>query len=304
MKILVTGAGGQLGHDVFLELIRREHEAVGTDFVPECRGITPYVPFDITDREAVEKVIRQIGPDAVIHCAAWTDVDGAEKEENRARVDAVNHLGTQYIAEAVKAADGKMLYVSTDYVFNGGGTAPWKPDGQPCEPLNVYGQTKLAGELAVKDALEKYFIVRVAWMFGVNGKNLVNTMVRIGRTQASVRVVNDQTGTPTYTKDLARLLSDMIETDRYGCYHATNEGGYISWYGFTKEIFRQAGINAKAVPVSTAEYGLLKAKRPLNSRLDKTKLKEAGFDPLPSWQDALARYLKEAGLIIGPDQSC
>ena len=305
MKILVTGVGGQLGHDTVRELGRRRHEAIGTDIVPEGQGLsaagTAYIQLDITDREAVRSAIKQIRPDAVIHCAAWTNVDGAEEEENRAKADAVNHLGTKHIAEAAKAVDARMLYISTDYVFNGQGTAPWKPDDKSYEPLNVYGQSKLAGELAVADALDKFFIVRSAWAFGLNGKNFVKTMLRVGRTHDTVRVVNDQIGTPTYTKDLARLLADMIETDRYGYYHATNEGGYISWYDFTKEIYRQAGLATAVLPVTTAEYGLSKARRPFNSRLDKSKLKEAGLIPLPDWKDALARYLKEAGLQNGPD---
>ena len=307
MKILVTGAGGQLGHDVVWALTRRNHGVIGSDIAPDAQGMpvpgTAYVRLDITDREAVQSAMEQIGPDAVIHCAAWTDVDGAETEENRAKADAVNHWGTKYIAEAAKAADARMMYISTDYVFSGQGTAPWKPDDRPCGPLNVYGQSKLAGEIAVANALEQFFIVRTAWLFGWNGKNFVKTMLEAARTHDAVRVVNDQIGTPTYTKDLARLLSHMIETDRYGCYHATNEGGFISWYDFAKEIYRQAGLNTAVIPVSTAEYGRSKAKRPFNSRLDQSKLQEAGFDPLPHWQDALRHYLREAEIINGADQS-
>lgn len=296
MRILVTGVKGQLGHDVVPELIGRNHEVIGTDLAPDGAGASAYVPLDITDRDAVQKVIREIRPDAVIHCAAYTDVDAAEAEENRATAEAVNHWGTKYIAEAAKAADAKLLYLSTDYVFGGQGTAPWKPDETRFAPLNVYGQSKLAGEIAVKNALDRFFIVRTAWMFGANGRNFVKTMLRLGGTRDSVRVVNDQIGTPTYAKDLARLLSDMIETDRYGCYHATNAGGSISRCDFTKEIYRQAGLATAVLPVSTAEYGLSKARRPLNSRLDQSKLREAGFAPLPPWQDALERYLKETGL--------
>ena len=307
MKILVTGAGGQLGHDVVCTLSRRNHAVIGSDIVPTVQSMpvpgTAYVQLDITDREAVQRAMERIRPDAVIHCAAWTDVDGAEAEENRARVDAVNHWGTKSIAEAAKATGAKMMYISTDYVFNGQGTAPWRPDDRPCGPLNVYGQSKLAGEITVANALDQFFIVRTAWLFGLNGKNFVKTMLAAGRTHDAVRVVDDQTGTPTYTKDLARLLSDMIETDRYGYYHATNEGGYISWYDFAKEIYRQAGLNTAVIPVSTAEYGLSKAKRPFNSRLDQSKLQEAGFIPLPHWQDALRHYLREAKITNGADQS-
>ena len=242
------------------------------------------------------EVVSKIHPDVIIHCAAWTNVDGAEDAENRAKVDAVNHLGTQYLAEAARAVDAKMIYVSTDYVFNGQGTDPWQPDDKSYAPLNVYGQSKLAGELAVAGTLEKYYIVRTAWVFGLNGKNFVKTMVNVGRTHDAVRVVSDQIGTPTYTKDLARLLADMAESEKYGYYHATNEGGYISWYDFTREIYRQTGLDTKVIPVTTEEYGLSKAKRPFNSRLDKSKLIENGFRPLPDWKDALGRYLMEAKL--------
>ena len=235
-------------------------------------------------------------PDAIIHCAAWTAVDAAEDEGNREKVDRINHLGTKYIAEAAKAVDAKMLYLSTDYVFDGKGERPWEPDDKFYAPLNVYGQSKLDGELAVAGILEKYFIVRIAWVFGLNGNNFIKTMIRVGKTNDQVRVVNDQIGTPTYTLDLARLLVDMIETDKYGYYHATNEGGYISWYDFCVEFYTQYGLDTKVIPVTTAEYGLSKAARPKNSRLDKSKLKAAGFTPLPSWQDAVSRYLKEAGL--------
>ena len=283
MKVLVTGVKGQLGYDVVNELIKRGHEAIGVDIVE----------MDITDKDSVDAVISRVQPQAVIHCAAWTAVDAAEDEENIPKVREVNATGTQNIADACKKIDAKMMYISTDYVFDGQGTTPWQPDCKDYKPLNVYGQTKLEGELAVANTLDKYFIVRIAWVFGVNGKNFIKTMLNIGKTHDTVRVVNDQIGTPTYTYDLARLLVDMIETDKYGYYHATNEGGYISWYDFTKEIYRQAGYSTNVIPVSTQEYGLSKAARPFNSRLDKSKLIENGFKPLPTWQDALARYLKE-----------
>ena len=305
MKILVTGVGGQLGHDVMNELAARGIEGVGSDIAPEYAGIAdasavtsmPYVSLDITDSEAVSRVINDIHPDAVIHCAAWTAVDLAEDEDKQDKVRAINVGGTDSIARACKAIDAKMLYLSTDYVFDGQGTEPWDPDCRQYSPLNVYGQTKYEGEKAVADTLEKYFIVRIAWVFGLNGKNFIKTMINVGKTHDTVRVVNDQIGTPTYTYDLARLLVDMIITDRYGYYHATNEGGYISWYDFTCEIYRQAGMNVNVIPVTTAEYGLSKAARPFNSRLDKSKLVKNGFTPLPTWQDALARYLREIGEI-------
>lgn len=293
MKILVTGVCGQLGYDVVKEAISRGYECVGTD-IAEC-SVNPdaeYISLDITDKDAVMSVVAQVRPDVVVHCAAWTAVDAAEDEENRNTVKAVNVDGTENIALACKAVDCKMIYISTDYVFNGNGTEPWKADCEDYEPLSVYGRTKLQGEKAVSAALSKYFIVRIAWVFGINGKNFVKTMLTIGEKYDRVRVVNDQIGTPTYTPDLARLLIDMSETEKYGCYHATNEGGFISWYDFTCEIFRQAGIKSEVVPVSTAEYGLSKAARPFNSRLDKSKLTENGFEPLPLWQDALSRYLK------------
>lgn len=299
MKIFVTGVNGQLGHDVMNELARRGYEGIGSDLAPAYSGIAddsavttmPYIALDITDEQAVQQTISRIHPDAVIHCAAWTAVDMAEDDDNAAKVRAVNADGTQYIASACKAVDCKMVYISTDYVFDGQGTTPWQPDCKDYKPLNVYGQTKLEGELAVAHTLEKYFIVRIAWVFGQNGKNFIKTMLNVGKTHDTVRVVNDQIGTPTYTFDLARLLVDMIETDKYGYYHATNEGGYISWYDFTCEIFRQAGYATKVIPVTTAEYGLSKAARPFNSRLDKSKLAEKGFQPLPDWKDAVRRYL-------------
>lgn len=303
VKFFVTGVGGQLGHDVMNELLKRGHEGVGSDILTAYNGIidnspvskAPYIPLDITDADAVERVITAVNPDAVIHCAAWTAVDLAENAENQEKVRAINAGGTQNIANVCKKLNCKMTYISTDYVFDGQGTAPWKPDCEDYKPLNVYGQTKLEGELAVSRALDKYFIVRIAWVFGLNGKNFIKTMLNVGKTYDTVRVVNDQIGTPTYTLDLARLLIDMNETDKYGYYHATNEGGYISWYDFTKEIYRQAGYTTQVVPVTTAEYGLSKAARPFNSRLDKSKLVEAGFTPLPTWQDALHRYLREIG---------
>ena len=284
MKFFVTGVGGQLGHDVMNELLKRGHRGVGSDIAPAYSGVAdgspvtqaPYVSLDITDRQAVEKAITEVNPDAVIHCAAWTAVDMAEDDDKVAKVR-------------------KMTYISTDYVFDGKGTEPWKPDCKDYKPMNVYGQTKLEGELAVANTLKKYFIVRIAWVFGLNGKNFIKTMLSVGKTHDTVRVVCDQIGTPTYTYDLARLLVDMNETEKYGYYHATNEGGYISWYDFTKEIYRQAGLTTTVRPVTTAEYGLSKAVRPFNSRLDKSKLVEKGFTPLPTWQDALSRYLKEIG---------
>lgn len=304
MKIFVTGVGGQLGHDVVNNAAARGYEVVGADIQPSYSGIqdgsavvsAPYYQVDITDREAVRKSIDQIRPDAIVHCAAWTAVDAAEYEENRAKVDSINHLGTLYIAEAAKAADAKMVYLSTDYVFDGQGDRPWEPDDKCYKPLNVYGQSKLDGELAVSGTLDKYFIVRIAWVFGLNGKNFIKTMINVGKTHDTVRVVNDQIGTPTYTLDLARLLVDMLETDRYGYYHATNSGGYISWYDFCCEFYRQYGLDTKVIPVTTAEYGLSKAARPANSRLDKSKLAQAGFTPLPDWKDAVRRYLAEAQL--------
>ena len=299
MKVFVTGVAGQLGHDVVNELISRGHQAIGSDLAPQYSGIAdgsavtacPYVSLDITDKAAVNKALSVIAPDAVVHCAAWTAVDLAEEKQDLVR--AINAGGTQNIAEACEALDAKMLYISTDYVFDGQGQTPWQPDCKDYKPLNVYGQTKLEGELAVAETLEKYFIVRIAWVFGLNGKNFIKTMLNVGKTRDTVRVVNDQIGTPTYTYDLSRLLVDMAESDKYGYYHATNEGGYISWYDFTCEIFRQAGYTTKVEPVTTAEYGLSKAARPFNSRLDKSKLTQMGFKPLPIWQDALARYLKE-----------
>ena len=303
MKILVTGVAGQLGHDVMNELAARGHEGVGSDLAPAYSGIADgsavtkaaYVPMDITNAAQVREVISAVHPDAVIHCAAWTAVDAAEDADKQAKVQAINVQGTANIAAVCKELDCKMMYISTDYVFNGQGETPWDPDCKDYQPLNVYGQSKLGGELAVSGALEKYFIVRIAWVFGLNGSNFIKTMLKLSETHDTLRVVCDQIGTPTYTYDLARLLVDMIESDKYGYYHATNEGGYISWYDFACEIFRQAGLPVQVDAVTTAEYGASKAARPFNSRLDKSKLAENGFTPLPEWKDALSRYLRELG---------
>ena len=291
MKVFVTGVGGQLGYDVIYELKRRRYEALGSDITESAD-----IQLDITDKTAVERVLTENKPNAVIHCAAWTAVDAAEDEENKEKVYAVNVTGTRNIAEVCKRLDCKMIYISTDYVFNGQGSEPWQADCKDFAPLNYYGQTKLEGELAVAELLEKFFIVRIAWVFGLNGKNFIKTMINVGKKYDSVRVVNDQIGTPTYTYDLARLLVDMVETDKYGYYHATNEGGYISWYDFCCEFYKQYGLKTKVIPVTTEEYGLSKAARPFNSRLDKSKLIEMGFEPLPTWQDAVKRSLEEADL--------
>lgn len=310
MKLFVTGVAGQLGHDVMNELHKRGYEGVGSDLAPEYAGIQdgspvtamPYVSMDITNAEAVERIITEIKPDAVVHCAAWTAVDAAEDEDKKETVRLVNVVGTENIAAVCKKLGIKMMYLSTDYVFDGQGTEPWQPDCKDYRPLNVYGQTKLDGELAVYNNVEKFFIIRIAWVFGKNGKNFIKTMLNLGKTHDTIRVVSDQIGTPTYTYDLARLMVDMIATEKYGYYHATNEGGFISWYDFTKEIFRQAAAaghpeyepsKVNVIPVTTAEYGISKAARPFNSRLDKSKLSVNGFTPLPTWQDALSRYLKE-----------
>ena len=310
MKILVTGVAGQLGHDVMNELAKRGYEGIGSDIKEEYSGIQdetavctmPYVQMDITDEASVRRVLTDTAPDVVVHCAAWTAVDLAEDDDKKELVRAINATGTRYIAEECKKLDCKLVYISTDYVFDGQGSEPWDPDCKDYKPLNVYGETKLEGELAVSELLEKYFIVRIAWVFGKNGKNFIKTMLNVGKTYDKLTVVNDQIGTPTYTYDLARLLVDMLETDKYGYYHATNEGGYISWYDFTKEIFRQAvelghteysEERLNVAPVTTAEYGISKAARPFNSRLDRSKLVENGFTPLPTWQDALNRYLRE-----------
>ncbi len=325
MKVFVTGVAGQLGHDVMNELSRRGYEGIGTDLAKQYAGIQdgsavtsmPYVSLDITDGAAVEACVREIAPDVIVHCAAWTAVDLAEDEDKVAKVRAVNVDGTRNMARAAAQAGAKIVYLSTDYVFDGTGSTPWQPDDKNYAPLNVYGQTKLDGELAVADATDRYFIVRIAWVFGRNGKNFIRTMLNVGKNHDELRVVDDQVGTPTYTFDLASLLVDMIETEKYGYYHATNaelpeepgghtaEGtktGYISWYDFSKEIFRQAALmgfseydeeHLRLVPVTTQEYGISKAKRPFNSRLDKSKLAEQGFSPLPDWRDALSRFLHE-----------
>ncbi len=295
MKVLVTGVGGQLGYDVMNELVKRNYEVIGSDILAKENIALSYeyIQLDITDKDAVENVINSVKPDAVIHCAAWTAVDAAEEEQNKAKVVAINVDGTRNIAEACKKSDCKMIYISTDYVFNGQGEEPWQADCKDYAPLNVYGESKLQGELAVAELLKKYFIVRIAWVFGKNGNNFIKTMLNVGKKYDTLRVVNDQIGTPTYTFDLARLLVDMIETEKYGYYHATNEGGYISWYDFACEIFKQTGYETKVIPVTTEEYGLSKAQRPFNSRLDKSKLISKNFNPLPEWKDALVRYLKE-----------
>lgn len=302
MRVFVTGVAGQLGHDVMNECAKRGYDGIGTDLKETYSGIqdgsyvttAPYVSLDITDAKAVEKTIIELHPDVIVHCAAWTAVDAAEEKKDL--VMKINVDGTQNIANAAKAIDAKMVYISTDYVFNGQGTTPWDPDCKDYAPLSVYGESKLGGELAVSNTLDKYFIVRIAWVFGLNGNNFIKTMLKVGKTHECVKVVNDQIGTPTYTLDLARLLVDMIETEEYGYYHATNEGGYISWYDFTKEIYKQAGYTTNVLPVTTAEYGISKAARPFNSRLDKSKLVKHGFTPLPDWKDALARYLKEINI--------
>lgn len=304
MRFFVTGVCGQLGHDVVNELIKRGYSAIGSDITDSYLGVqdgsevtkAPYVKLDITDEAAVKKLFAEGFSDGkidvIVHCAAWTAVDAAEDEANKPKVKAINADGTKYLAEAAKNIDAKMIYISTDYVFNGQGDTPWQPDQKDYAPLNYYGETKLMGEQAVSSTLSKYFIVRIAWVFGLNGKNFIKTMLNVGKTHPEVRVVNDQIGTPTYTLDLARLLVDMAETEKYGYYHATNEGGFISWYDFTKEIYKQAGMDTKVTPVTTAEYGLSKAARPFNSRLSKDKLVENGFKPLPDWKDAVKRYLE------------
>ncbi|MEE3439530.1 dTDP-4-dehydrorhamnose reductase [Ruminococcus sp.] len=301
MKVLVTGVAGQLGHDVMNELHKRGYEGVGSDIAPKYSGADDgtavtkmdYVQMDITNSQEVTETIKKVNPDVVVHCAAWTAVDLAEESENKEKVMAINVGGTENIAKVCKELDCKMVYISTDYVFDGYGTRPWEEDCKDYAPLNVYGESKLMGEKVVSLNLEKYFIVRIAWVFGVNGNNFIKTMLNVGKKFDTLKVVNDQIGTPTYTYDLSRLLVDMIETDKYGYYHATNEGGYISWYDFACEIFKQAGYKTKVNPVTTEEYGVSKAKRPFNSRLNKTKLVDNGFTPLPDWKDALSRYLKE-----------
>lgn len=308
LKVFVTGVGGQLGHDCVNELVSRGHVAVGSDIQERYSGVNDgsavvtasYVQLDITDEKAVAVTIEAIHPDAIIHCAAWTNVDGAEDEDKKPIVHKINAEGTQFLATAARDIDAKMLYLSSDYVFDGKGKRPWQPDDKNYAPLNYYGKTKLEGEMAVSATLDKYFIVRIAWVFGLNGKNFIKTMVNVGKTHPQVRVVDDQIGTPTYTLDLARLLVDMIETDKYGYYHATNSetepGAYISWADLAEESYRAACMDVKVERVTTEEYGISVAARPENSRLDKGKLVEAGFKPLPDWKDAVDRYIKEAGL--------
>ena len=294
MKVLVTGTSGQLGYDVMMELLKRGYEGIGADRA-ETDAEFEHVVLDITDAERVMEMVKEIKPDVVVHCAAWTNVDGAEDSANLNVVRAVNVEGTRNLALAAKEVDAKFVYISTDYVFSGEGERPWQPDDKNYAPINVYGQSKLDGELEVSKILDKYFIVRIAWVFGRNGKNFIKTMIEVGRKHEVVKVVDDQIGTPTYTVDLARLLVDMIETDKYGYYHATNEGGYISWADFAEEIYKAAGISTKVERVTTEEYekmaGKTVAKRPFNSRLDKTKLVESGFEPLPEWQDATRRFI-------------
>ena len=317
MKVFVTGVNGQLGHDVMNSLYYAEIDAIGSDIKESYSGVEdgspactmPYIGLDLTDEEKTRKVIAEEGIDAIIHCAAWTAVDAAEEPENQAIVEKINGEVPGVLARIMKERDGKMLYLSTDYVFSGEGTEPWSPDETNFSPINFYGKTKLMGEEKIREVLEKYFIVRIAWVFGLNGKNFIKTMLKVGKSHEEVRVVNDQIGNPTYTLDLAELLVDMICTEKYGNYHATNEGDYISWYDFTKEIYRQAGLKTKVIPVSTEEYGLSKAKRPKNSRLDKKKLRQQGFVPLPDWKNALSRYLEElpeeeGGKGFSPCRSC
>ena len=317
MKVFVTGVNGQLGHDVMNSLYYAEIDAIGSDIKESYSGVQdgspactmPYIGLDLTDEEKTRKVIAEEEIDAIIHCAAWTAVDAAEEPENQAIVEEINGEVPGVLARIMKERDGKMLYLSTDYVFSGEGTEPWSPDETNFSPINFYGKTKLMGEEKIREVLEKYFIVRIAWVFGLNGKNFIKTMLKVGKSHEEVRVVNDQIGNPTYTLDLAELLVDMICTEKYGNYHATNEGDYISWYDFTKEIYRQAGLKTKVIPVSTEEYGLSKAKRPKNSRLDKKKLRQQGFVPLPDWKNALSRYLEElpeeeGGKGFSPCRSC
>ena len=296
MKVLVTGTSGQLGYDVMMELASRGHVAIGADRA-ESDVDFEHVMLDITDSKRVLEVVNELKPDAIVHCAAWTNVDGAEAPENYDKVMAVNAEGTKNLAEAAKAVDAKMMYISTDYVFDGQGERPWEPDDKNYAPLNVYGESKLKGELEVSKILDKYFIVRIAWVFGKNGNNFIKTMIKVGETHSEVEVVADQVGTPTYTFDLARLLVDMIETDKYGYYHATNEGGYISWADFAEEIYKDAGMDVKVKAVTTEDYekkaGKTVAKRPFNSRLDKSKLVEKGFEPLPDWKVAVKEYVEK-----------
>lgn len=292
-KFFITGANGQLGRDLIHELTSRGFDCTGSDLGENFTGPEncKYISLDITDYEKVEEAIKNFMPDRIIHCAAWTAVDAAEDEANKDKVFAVNVTGTENIARACKKINSVMTYISTDYIFDGTGEKAWTPEDENFAPLNFYGETKLKGEFAVKKYLEKFFIVRIAWVFGPHGNNFVKTMLKIAENHDTLRVVNDQIGTPTYTPDLSRLLADINLTEKFGIYHATNEGGFISWYDFAKEIFSQAKVNVKVIPVSSFEYGVSKAKRPFNSRLDKSKLKSSGFDLLPDWRDALRREL-------------
>ena len=292
MKVFVTGVLGQLGNDCIIELKKRNIDYVGSD-IKDIEGKNNYIALDITRKKDVEDVITKVKPDAIIHCAAWTNVDAAEDEENKELVMKINAEGTKNLADAAKKIGSKFVYISTDYVFNGQGDAPIDPDCKDFSPLNYYGLSKLEGEKNVERILDKFFIVRIAWVFGLNGNNFIKTMLKLSETKNELNVVSDQIGTPTYTKDLSVLLVDMILTEKYGFYHATNEGGFISWADFAKEIFKQANIQMKINEVTTKEYGISKAARPFNSRLDKAKLTESGFKSLPSWKDALRRYLLE-----------
>ena len=298
MIIFVTGVNGQLGYEAANEFAGRGHTVFGSGRSAQYRGLplketVRYVPLDITDREAVKDAMEMVQPDIVVHCAAWTAVDEAEKPENLRAVRAINVQGTENIAECSRQHGAKMVYVSTDYVFDGTGTKPWRPEETSFAPLNVYGQSKLDGERVVQAFVKQMFIIRTAWVFGINGNNFVKTVIRAAKNHSSLRVVNDQVGTPTYAKDLARLIADLTESDQYGIYHVTNEGDYVSWYEFCCEIFRQAEISTEVIPVSTEEYGISLAARPSNSRMDRSKLSEKGFRPLPVWQDALKRFLEE-----------
>ncbi len=293
MKILVTGADGQLGYDVVATLRQRGHTVIGSDLCEKTDTDCQYISMDLTDEEKITQTIDEIKPDAVIHCAAWTAVDAAEDKENIKKVFDINETATKHIACACKKNDCKLLYISTDYVFGDNSELPREEDCKDFAPLNVYGKSKLAGEKAIEEILDTFFVVRISWVFGKNGNNFVKTMVNLSKKYDTLRVVNDQIGSPTYTADLSVLIADMIETQKFGFYHATNEGNFISWYDFACEIFRQTNTDVKVIPVTTEEYGLTKAKRPKNSRLCKLKLTEAGFRPLPHWQDALKRYLAE-----------
>ena len=295
MKVLVTGVTGQLGYDVYKECLKRGYEVVGCGRKDEY-NLEYYQKLDLLNITLLEEKIKEINPDVIIHCAAWTKVDDAEKEENKNEVFRSNYSSTKNLAKICHDLDAKMIYLSTDYVFDGLGNKPWSSDSKTISPLNYYGLSKSAGEDAVRQYLDKYYIVRISWVFGINGKNFLKTMLSVSKNHDEVKVVNNQIGRPTYTKDLARLLLDMASKEEYGIYHATNEGEYISWYDLTKYLYQEAGINTKVTPVTTEEYGTTLAKRPKNSRLDTSKLQEKGFEPLPDWQDAVKRYLKELNI--------